>query len=179
MRSRHQLGKFLSDQRPNQLRRTHPALCLLCQLERKSQQLRTCKPRSHRSYHDAENGYGGFASFIFNPDAKNQFRLVGSLRQDYYQIPIDPNPGSDPEIQIFPSYGLRDGEREPDGYVIFSWVHTFNPNTLLTVSPFYHYNARNYTGGADDFPVISNVNQTRQLRRTQANLNTSFLEKRS
>jgi len=33
--------------------------------------------------HDAGNGYGGFASFIFNPDPKNQFRIVASLRQDY------------------------------------------------------------------------------------------------
>ena len=44
--------------------------------------------------HDAENGYGGFASFIFNPDPKNQFRVVASLREDYYQIPIDPDPNS-------------------------------------------------------------------------------------
>jgi hypothetical protein len=44
--------------------------------------------------HDADNGYGGFASFIFNSDSKNQFRVVGSLRQDYYQIPIDPDPNS-------------------------------------------------------------------------------------
>ena len=41
---------------------------------------------------DAVNGFGGFASFIFNPDAKNQYRLVTSLRRDYYQIPIDPDP---------------------------------------------------------------------------------------
>ena len=45
-------------------------------------------------FHDAENGYGGFASFIFNPDAKNQLRLVTSLREDYYQIPYDPDPNS-------------------------------------------------------------------------------------
>ena len=96
--------------------------------------------------HDAENGYGGFASFIFNHDSKNQFRVVTSLRQDYYQIPIDPDPNSTGN-QILeasgevPSYGLHDAEREPDGYVIFSWVHTFNPTTLLTLSPFYHYNA--------------------------------------
>src|ERR1700723_544234 len=38
-------------------------------------------------FHDAENGYGGFTSLIFNPDSKNQFRLVASLRQDFYQIP--------------------------------------------------------------------------------------------
>jgi hypothetical protein len=29
---------------------------------------------------DAANGYGGFASFIFNPDPKNQFRMVMQLR---------------------------------------------------------------------------------------------------
>jgi hypothetical protein len=108
--------------------------------------------------HDAANGYGGFASLIFNPDPKNQFRVVGSLRQDYYQIPIDPDPNSIGN-QVFPSYGLRDSEREPDGYVTFSWVHTFTPNTLLTVSPFYHYNGADYKGGPNDYPVISTVNQ--------------------
>jgi Carboxypeptidase regulatory-like domain/TonB dependent receptor/TonB-dependent Receptor Plug Domain len=123
--------------------------------------------------HDAENGYGGFASLIFNPSAKNQFRVVTSLRQDYYQIPIDPNANSIGN-QIFPSFGLRDGEREPDGYVTFSWVHTFNPNTLLTVSPFYHYNSANYTGGPNDFPVISTVTQTANYAGAQATLNTSF-----
>ena len=86
--------------------------------------------------HDAENGYGGFASFIYNPNSQDQFRLVTSLREDYYQIPIDPNPNSVGN-QVYPSYGLRDGEHETDGYVTFSWVHTFNPNVLLTVSPFY------------------------------------------
>jgi len=127
-------------------------------------------------FHDAENGYGGFASFIFNPDIKNQFRLVTSLRQDYYQIPIDPDPNSSGN-QILeaagesPSYALRDGEREPDGYAVFSWVHTFNPNMLLTVSPFYHYNAADYHGGASDYPVISSVDQTANYGGLQANFN--------
>src|SRR5580704_15700367 len=58
--------------------------------------------------HDADNGYGGFASFIFNPNSKNQFRVVGSLRQDYYQMPLDPNPTSVGN-SVYPSYGLRDG----------------------------------------------------------------------
>jgi hypothetical protein len=64
--------------------------------------------------HDAENGYGGFASFIFNPDSHNQFRVVSSLRQDYYQIPYDPDPNSAGN-QVYPSFGLRDGEHETDG----------------------------------------------------------------
>jgi outer membrane cobalamin receptor len=126
--------------------------------------------------HDAENGFGGFASFIFNLDAKNQFRLVGSLRQDYYQIPIDPDPNSTGNEILTgagesPSYGLRDGEREPDGYVVFSWVHTFNSNTVLTVSPFYHYNSADYQGGANDTPAISTVNQTANYGGLQAAFN--------
>src|SRR5208283_2931782 len=40
--------------------------------------------------HDAENGYGGFSSLIFNVNPSNQLRLVASLRKDYYQIPYDP-----------------------------------------------------------------------------------------
>jgi len=130
-------------------------------------------------FHDAENGYGGLASFIFNPDPKNQLRLIASLRQDYYQVPIDPGPNSAGN-QILgaagesPSYGLRDGEREPDGYVVFSWVHTLNQNLLLTISPFYHYNGADYHGGANDYPVISTVNQSANYGGLQAVFDARF-----
>ncbi len=63
--------------------------------------------------HDAQNGYGGFASFIFNQNSQNQFRVVTSLRQDNYQLPIDPDPNS-PGNQIYPSYGLNDSDKETD-----------------------------------------------------------------
>jgi hypothetical protein len=120
-------------------------------------------------FHDAENGYGGFASLMFNANSANQFRLVASLRQDYYQIPIDPDPNSSGN-QVYPSYGLRDSEREPDGYVAFSWVHTFNPNLLLTVSPFYHYNQASYNASPNDTPVATNVDQTAHYIGAQASL---------
>jgi outer membrane receptor protein involved in Fe transport len=123
--------------------------------------------------HDAENGYGGFASLIFNATASDQLRMVASLRQDYYQIPIDPDPNSTGN-QVYPSYGLRDGEREPDGYVTFSWLHTFNPNLLITVSPFYHYNQASYNSSPNDFPVITNVNQTSNYGGAQASVNATI-----
>jgi hypothetical protein len=123
--------------------------------------------------HDDANGYGGFASFIFNQNSKNQYRVVGSLRQDYYQIPIDPNPTSIGN-SIYPSYGLRDGEKEPDGYATFSWVHTFNANMLLTVSPFYHYNGADYKGGPNDYPVISTVTQNANYGGAQVAFNATF-----
>ena len=123
--------------------------------------------------HDADNGFGGFASFIFNPDSKNQYRVVGSLRQDYYQIPIDPDPNSIGN-QNYPSYGLRDGEKEPDGYATFSWVHTFNPNMLLTVSPFYHYNGADYKSSPNDYPVASTVTENANYIGAQAVFNATF-----
>ena len=128
---------------------------------------------------DAVNGFGGFASFIFNPDARNQYRLVTSLRRDYYQIPIDPNPNSSGNLILessgeSPSYGLHDSEREPDGYAIFSWVHTFSPDALLTVSPFYHYNGADYNGGPNDTPVISTVYQNANYAGAQIALNENF-----
>ncbi|MGA2375667.1 MAG: TonB-dependent receptor [Candidatus Sulfotelmatobacter sp.] len=125
-----------------------------------------------QAVNDAANGFGGFTSFIFNPDPQNQFRVVGSLRRDYYQIPIDPNPNSTTNV-YYPSSGLHDAEIEPDGYVTFSWVHTFDPNTLLTVSPFYHYNGADYHGGPNDFPVISTVTQTAQYGGAQVALNAN------
>jgi hypothetical protein len=125
--------------------------------------------------HDADNGYGGFANLIWNASPSNQFRLVASLRQDYYQIPIDPDPNSAGN-QVYQSYGLRDSEREPDGYLTFSWIHTFNPNLLLTVSPFYHYNQASYGASPNDVPVITNVDQTANYAGAQASLNATILK---
>ncbi|HTU48909.1 MAG TPA: TonB-dependent receptor [Bryobacteraceae bacterium] len=125
--------------------------------------------------HDADNGYGGFASLIFNKSSSDQFRLVASLRQDYYQIPIDPNPNSSGN-QVYPSYGLHDSEQEPDGYVTFSWIHTFNPNLVMTVSPFYHYNQASYNASPNDVPVITNVDQTSHYGGAQATLDITSLK---
>ena len=107
----------------------------------------------------ARNDNGVELNLIFNANASNQFRMATSLRQDYYQIPIDPDPNSSGN-QVYSSYGLRDSEREPEGYVTFSWLHTFNPNVRMTVSPFYHYNQASYNASPNDVPVITNVSQT-------------------
>jgi hypothetical protein len=106
-------------------------------------------------FHDAENGYGGFGTFFYNLDAKDQFRLVTQLRKDYYQIPYDPNPNSTPN-----SSGLRDGQHETDGFAAFTWVRTINANMLLTVSPFYHRNTANYGGDPNDTPSSATDDRT-------------------
>jgi len=123
-------------------------------------------------FHDAENGGGAFVSLIFNADPKNQLRLVASLRQDYYQIPYDPD-AADAENQSYNTSQLRDADRETDGYIAFTWVHTFNSKLLLTVSPFYHYNKANYIGSQNDFPAITNADQKANYGGVQAAVHVS------
>lgn len=117
------------------------------------------QPAVPQVVHDAENGYGGFGSLIFNIDPLNQLRLVTSLRKDYYQIPSDPDPNSFQNSQ-YDSSGLRDGQHEGDVILNFSWVHTFNSKLLLTLSPFYHYNSSNYDANPNDRPVATTDHRT-------------------
>jgi hypothetical protein len=132
--------------------------------------------------HDAANGYGGFGSLIFNVDPSNQLRFVTSLRRDYYQIPYDPNPNDIENAPIaennfvpqYPSIGLRDGQHEGDAFVNFSWVHTFNSKTLLTISPLYHYNAANFDSSPNDTPIASTDHRTSTYAGGQVAFNAHF-----
>lgn len=117
--------------------------------------------------HDAENGYGGFGSLIFNVDPSDQLRLVATLRRDYYQIPYDPF-ANDIEnapsaannfMAQYPSIGFRDGDHEADAIANFSWVHTLSSKLLLTVSPFFHYNSADYASSPNDVPVNTTQNR--------------------
>jgi len=132
--------------------------------------------------HDATNGYGGFGSLLFNVDPSNQLRFVTSLRRDYYQIPYDPNPDDIENADIaengfaaqYPSIGLRDGQHEGDAFVNLSWVHTFNSKTLLTVSPFYHYNSANFDSSPSDIPIASTDHRTSNYAGGQVSFSANF-----
>ena len=126
-----------------------------------------------RVVHDAENGYGGFGSLIFNANPSNQLRLVSSARRDYYQIPFDPDPSSVGN-QDFPSSGLRDAQHEADAFVNFSWVHTFNSKLLLTASPFYHFNQANYDAPVTDFPSATSDHRSSNYGGGQIAFTGSF-----
>jgi len=108
--------------------------------------------------HDQSNGFGGFASLIFNASPKDQFRLVSALRRDFFQVPND---------QAAQADGIRDVERERDAFINFSWIHTINTKLLLTASPFYHYNRAAFIGGPNDTPVIARDERSSQYGGTQ------------
>lgn len=130
-------------------------------------------PPIEKPVHDAENGYGGFGSFILNRDPQDQFRLVTQLRTDYYQIPYDPNPG-DWENQLYDSSGLRDSQRETDGLMTFSWVHTLSAASLFEMSPFYHDNTADYQPNPQDLPAATRVRQTGKYAGAQAYFSSSL-----
>src|SRR6266566_3615869 len=121
--------------------------------------------------HDAANGFGGFTSLIYNADSQDQFRLVAQLRRDFYQVPFDPNDaGTQGQF-------LRDANRENDSFVTFSWVRTFSPGLMLTISPFYHYNSANYQSALEDFPSSATEDRSSKYEGGQATL--SWIKNRS
>ena len=112
--------------------------------------------------HDAANGFGGFTSLIYNANSHDQFRLVAQLRRDFYQVPFDPN---DPATE---GQFLSDANRENDSFVTFSWVRTFSPGLMLTVSPFFHSNTVNYQSSLQDFPSSTTQDRTSKYEGGQA-----------
>ncbi|HXH48240.1 MAG TPA: TonB-dependent receptor, partial [Terriglobia bacterium] len=114
-----------------------------------------------QAIHDMDSGLGGFGTLIFNATPRDQLRLVASARGDHYQIP------NTPEQQ---TAGIRDLDLERDVFANFSWVHTFGPGMLLTVSPFYHFNRANFVGGPNDSPFVLNNNRGSRYLGGQATL---------
>jgi outer membrane receptor protein involved in Fe transport len=120
--------------------------------------------------HDSANGYGGFASFIYNRAPRDQFRLITQLRHDFFQIPYDPDANSIGNSQ-YDSSSLRDTQNETDGVAAFTWLHTFNGSTVLQASPFYHYNKADYNSLPTESPVATTVDRTSNYVGGQVSLN--------
>jgi hypothetical protein len=94
-----------------------------------------------RVIHDDQDGYGLFASVVYDTTPQDQIRLVISARRDNYQIPNSPGDM------------LEDVQREADAFAILSWVRKISPDSVLTSSVLYHYNRADLDGGAGDYPI--------------------------
>ena len=113
--------------------------------------------------HDRTVGVGAFGSLIFQSTATDQIRLVSSLRGDRYQVPNAPDDQA---------AGIDDIERERDGFINLSWMHTVGSRAFLTVSPFYHYNRAAFDGGSAD-PLVTTTHRTSNYVGGQAVLAAS------
>ena len=121
--------------------------------------------------HDAANGFGGFTSLMYNVDSQDQLRLVAQARRDFYQVPFDPN---DPDTQ---GQFLQDANRENDSFIALTWVRTFSPGLVFTVSPFFHYNSANYGSSPLDLPSSATENRASKYEGGQATV--TWVEKRN
>jgi outer membrane cobalamin receptor len=119
--------------------------------------------------HDATNSQSGFGSLLVNPNAANQLRFNGQLRQDYFQVPYDPNTNSWLN-QLYDSSGLRDGQTERDSFFIADWVHTLSPAALFEVAPFYHWNVANYDSKPTDLSTATTFDRTSNYAGLQASV---------
>lgn len=129
--------------------------------------LETPVPEIH---HDGTNSESGFVSLIRNETAKDQIRIDGQMRQDFFQIPYDPSK-TDYECAsgYYCSWGLRDTQTERDAFVIANWVHTLSPAAMVSVAPFYHFNQSNYDSDRGDIPVATTWHQASNYVGAQAN----------
>jgi hypothetical protein len=122
-------------------------------------------------YHDATNSASGFLSVIRNQGARDQLRFTAQYRQDFFQVPYDPNPDDWQQAsQYYESFGQRDGQTERDAFLIANWVHTFTPRAMISVAPFYHFNQANYDSRPEDEPVATTWHQASHYAGAQADL---------
>lgn len=99
------------------------------------------EPPTEQIIHNEGSGAGLFTNMSYDVGPADNLRWTASLRNDHFQVP------NLPEDQ---AAGYRDVDQERDSFVTFNWVHTFSPGTLLTVSPFYHWNNSQYISAQGD-----------------------------
>lgn len=125
--------------------------------------------------HDATNSESGFLSLLRNQTPRDQLRFDAQYRQDFFQIPYDPNPNDwEQASNYYNSTGLRDGQTERDSFAIANWVHTISEKALFEVAPFYHFNQANYDSPASDTPVATTWHQSSNYIGTQADVRTDL-----
>ena len=116
------------------------------------------EPPSEQVIHNAGSGEGFFTNMSFKLSPSDDFRWTASLRNDFFQVP---------NLPLAQQQGYRDADQEHDSFITFNWVHAFSANTLLTVSPFYHYNNSQYISGPGD-PLISTSRNSSNYAGAQA-----------
>jgi outer membrane receptor protein involved in Fe transport len=117
--------------------------------------------------HNQAIGGGAFTSLLYNPTVKDQLRFAAGGRLDYFEVPNDPEQTTS---------GYNDRQREQDYFVTTNWVHTFNSEWLMVLSPFYHFNRAAYQGGPTDVPIAAD-NRASGYEGGQASL--SWTKKRN
>jgi hypothetical protein len=124
--------------------------------------------------HDSTNSESLFASLLRNQTGRDQLRLDAQFRNDFFQIPYDPDPNDwEQASDYYNSAGLRDTQHERDSFLIFNWVRTLSPKASFEVAPFYHFNQASYDSPKTDFPVATTWHQSSNYAGAQADLHAT------
>ena len=99
--------------------------------------------------HDAAHSVSGFASVVYNKSSNNQFRFIGASRSDRFEVP---NTVGQQALEI------DDREAGTDSFANLTWLHTSDTGTVVTVSPYYHFNRQQYIGGPQS-PLVTSDNR--------------------
>lgn len=116
------------------------------------------EPPTEQVIHNMGSGEGFFTNMSYQLGAADSLRWTASLRNDHFQIP---------NTLTAQQEGFRDTDQERDSFVTFNWVHTVSSSTLLTVSPFFHWNNSQYVGAPGD-PYRSNSKNASDYAGAQA-----------
>ena len=126
-------------------------------------------------HHDATNSESAFASLLRNQTSHDQLRLDAQFRNDFFQIPYDPDPSDwEQASNYYNSTGLRDTQRERDSFAIMNWVHTLAPKARFEIAPFYHFNQASYDSPSTDIPVATTWHQSSNYAGAQADIHAEI-----
>jgi hypothetical protein len=124
--------------------------------------------------HDSTNSESLFVSLLRNQTARDQLRLDAQFRNDFFQIPYDPDSNDwEQSSDYYNSYGLRDTQGERDSFIIFNWVRTLSNKASFELAPFYHFNQAEYDSPKTDSPVATTWHQTSNYAGAQADLHAT------
>jgi hypothetical protein len=112
------------------------------------------EPPSEQVIHNMGSGQGFFTNMGYKAGPSDDLRWTFSFRNDHFQIP---------NFLEEQAAGYRDIDQERDSFATFNWVHTLSTNSLLTVSPFFHYNNSRYTGAPGDPLIAMSRNRSNYL----------------
>jgi outer membrane cobalamin receptor len=118
------------------------------------------EPPTPANLHNQAAGGGVFTSLTYNSKRGDQLRFAGAARGDFYQVP------NDPDAQ---SLGVDDHQREQDAFASLTWLHSFTASTLLSITPFYHFNRAAFEGSAAEMPSATD-NRSSSYAGGQASL---------
>ncbi len=134
------------------------------------------QPPAPQVVHDAENGYGGFGSLIFNADPVRPIAAGDLAAQGLLPGPLRSESRTPSRIRNTTAAACATGSMKRDAILNFSWVHTFNPKLLLTLSPSITTTAPTTTPTRTTFPVATTDHHSSTYAGGQVSFSAQFAE---